>query len=81
MADRQTILRGAEAEGFDIGYWDAPSETEKSLGLIYNTCLCTLMLEVYYRYLPTYQEKAVTEEQPVFVEEDPVPVTVIVPSG
>ena len=21
-----------------------------------NTCLCTLMLEVYYRYLPTFQK-------------------------
>jgi len=80
LADRQTVMEGAGPDGVDIGYWDAPSETEKSLGLIYNTCLCTLMLEVYYRYLPTYQEKAVTEEQPVFVEKDPVPITVIMPN-
>lgn len=79
LAGRQTVLTGARAGGFDVGYWDAPSETEKSLGLVYNTCLCTLMLEVYYRYLPTYQEKAITAEPAVGREFEGVPVTIVMP--
>jgi len=53
------------------GHWSSPSEkygdkkNEGSEGhikskspldvYIYSTCLCTLMLEVYYRYLPTFK--------------------------
>lgn len=34
------------------GYWPDPAGNRHSPGKIYNTCLATLMLEVYYRYLP-----------------------------
>jgi len=37
------------------GHWDSPSERETEIGPVYCTTLCTLMLEVYYRYLPMYQ--------------------------
>jgi hypothetical protein len=40
---------------FDIGHWDSPSEKEHKGGEIQVTTLCTLMLEVYYRYLPTFK--------------------------
>ena len=34
-------------------------------GRIYNTSLATMILEVYYRHMPIYQEKAATEEFPL----------------
>jgi|GEM_PF-827366 hypothetical protein len=38
------------------GHWDVPPKSnEGKHGLAYSTSLCCLMLEVYYRYLPTYQ--------------------------
>jgi hypothetical protein len=40
----------------DIGYWDSPASTELTggNGRVMDTILCTLMLEVYYRHLPTF---------------------------
>ena len=54
LVQSQTVLQGAGIDGKDIGYWEAPGGKEKH-GLVYNTTLCALMLQVYYRYLPTYQ--------------------------
>jgi hypothetical protein len=34
------------------GSWPNPPGNPHSEGTLYNTCLATLMLEVYYRYLP-----------------------------
>ncbi|MDB4537560.1 hypothetical protein N9230_02990 [Akkermansiaceae bacterium] len=34
------------------GWWPEPTGNHHSAGKTYNTCLATLMLEVYYRYLP-----------------------------
>lgn len=36
----------------DDGSWPNPAGNKHSAGTIYNTALATLMLEVYYRYLP-----------------------------
>jgi hypothetical protein len=57
LVKNQIVLRGAGADGKDIGYWDLPAAEKKgiSTGLAFNTTLCCLMLEVYYRYLPTYK--------------------------
>jgi hypothetical protein len=40
-----------------IGFWDSPSKSEHTggNGRVMDTMLCTLMLEVYYRYLPTFK--------------------------
>jgi len=41
------------------GHWDLPAmskEKEFNQPPVYSTALCALMLEVYYRYLPTYQQ-------------------------
>ncbi len=40
-----------------IGFWDSPAENELTggNGRVMDTILCTLMLTVYYRYLPTFQ--------------------------
>ncbi|MDI6773988.1 MAG: terpene cyclase/mutase family protein [Verrucomicrobiota bacterium] len=37
----------------DIGYWDVDNGKG---GLVMDTTLCALMLQVYYRYLPTFQK-------------------------
>ena len=36
----------------DDGSWPNPQGNKHQAGPVYNTCLATLMLEVYYRYLP-----------------------------
>ena len=55
----QQIEKGAIADAtgkkVDIGHWESPSAGEHSGGVVQDTCLCTLMLEVYYRFLPSYQ--------------------------
>jgi len=40
---------------FDIGHWESPNPKEHSNGTVQITTMCTLMLEVYYRYLPTFK--------------------------
>jgi hypothetical protein len=42
----------------ETGYWDSPSATELTAGngRVMDTILCTLMLEVYYRHLPTFRQ-------------------------
>ena len=39
----------------DIGYWKPATDREWCSSHVYNTVFCALMLQVYYRYLPTYQ--------------------------
>ena len=52
---RDTLVKAQTADG----HWDAPGGTktqENGFGQAYPTALCCLSLEVYYRYLPIYQE-------------------------
>lgn len=56
-----TLLRAQAKDG----HWDRPSEREHSqhnYGAVYNTTMCALTLQVYYRHLPTFQEKAIEAE-------------------
>ena len=59
LCKQQIIEKGAiaDADGkmVDIGHWESPSKEELSGGLVQDTCLCTMMLEVYYRFLPSFQ--------------------------
>ncbi len=49
------ILRGQAEDGrFTIPGGHGPKDPVSKA--VYETCLCTLMLEVYYRYLPTTQK-------------------------
>ena len=59
----QTVLR-SQAEGEkNMGYWDSPGQKEHSDGRVQDTCLATLQLEVYYRYLRTQQRPGEREEE------------------
>ncbi len=51
---RDTLVKNQASDG----HWDAPGDdkTDSYGGPVYSTTLCCLMLEVYYRYLPIYQE-------------------------
>jgi hypothetical protein len=51
-------IEDAKGRLVDIGYWDTDATGHADGGeghKVMTTCLCTLMLEVYYRYLPTFQ--------------------------
>ena len=55
------------------GHWEGGDHG----GKVYTTTLCCLMLEVYYRYLPTYKQVvAVNEAKPTAMEADDVVVDV-----
>jgi prenyltransferase beta subunit len=57
ILEKQAI-EGPDGKPADIGHWESPSKSEHTGGVVQDTCLCTLMLEVFYRYLPSYQQVA-----------------------
>jgi hypothetical protein len=46
------LLTHQRRDGAATGSWDPEGEWAETGGRVYQTALCTLMLEVYYRYLP-----------------------------
>lgn len=54
LVEHQIVIEGGGVDGKNIGYWKSPSETE-DYGSVYDTTLCALQLQVYYRYLPTFK--------------------------
>lgn len=52
----KAALAGADGKRADVGHWESPAKSEHTGGVVQDTCLCTLMLEVYYRYLPSFKE-------------------------
>jgi hypothetical protein len=54
------LLEHQRRDGAAAGSWDPDGEWADIGGRVYQTALCTLMLEVYYRYLPLYSLDAVT---------------------
>jgi hypothetical protein len=49
---------------YDIGSWNSPSAVE-AYGKVYSTTLCAMMLQVYYRYLPTFALPATENDAPL----------------
>ena len=53
----KNAIEGPDGKMVDIGHWETPcGKGEHTGGLVQDTCLCTLMLEVYYRYLPSFKK-------------------------
>ncbi len=53
---------GPNGKMVDVGHWESPVKGEHSGGVVQDTALCTLMLEVYYRYLSTCQTMEIDPE-------------------
>ncbi|MEX2219603.1 MAG: hypothetical protein WD749_12690, partial [Phycisphaerales bacterium] len=53
-AVKKELLENQETEGGQAGSWDPLDRWTQTGGRVYQTAICTLTLEVYYRYLPMY---------------------------
>ena len=81
LVKHQTIIKdgimGPDGKPRDIGFWEMAQEISGHTdGDVMNTCLCTLQLEVYYRYLPTYKPPEATDGGDVAEAKDDVKVNV-----
>ncbi|MGE0479919.1 MAG: carboxypeptidase regulatory-like domain-containing protein [Phycisphaerae bacterium] len=54
------LLRMQATDGAAAGSWPPDGEWAAVGGRVYQTAICTLMLEVYYRYLPLYAAPSAT---------------------
>jgi hypothetical protein len=63
------LLNHQRTDGGATGSWDPADEWSQLGGRLYQTAICTLMLEVYYRYLPLY---TLNLTQPIAVPDDAV---------
>jgi hypothetical protein len=48
------LISSQETDGSEAGSWDPLDRWSRIGGRVYQTAMCTLSLEVYYRYLPLY---------------------------
>jgi len=62
----------------EIGSWISPGEKEHGPGELMDTILCCLMLEVYYRYLPTFKPvKHEEEDEEIGDEEEDLEIDIV----
>jgi hypothetical protein len=52
---KKELLAHQRGEGAATGSWDPLDRWSLTGGRVYQTAICTLSLEVYYRYLPMYE--------------------------
>ncbi len=67
----KALVQNQIVEG-PLGHWEGGDHG----GAVYTTALCCLMLEVYYRYLPTYNYVEREKEPPVAAKSDDLVVDV-----
>ncbi len=60
---KRSLLSLQNQSGIDAGSWPANGTWGGYGGRVYSTAIATLSLEVYYRYLPVYQQVAELEPQ------------------
>lgn len=56
---REFLIRTQERSGHETGSWHFPDEHGDQAGRLYSTAMAIMTLEVYYRYLPLYDTRAV----------------------
>ncbi len=56
---RDYLISTQAREGHPAGSWFFRSQQSDAGGRLYNTAVATMILEVYYRFMPLYGEKAV----------------------
>jgi len=59
---RDHLVRTQVSDGIETGSWDVTDPHGTAGGRLYQTCLCIMTLEVYYRHLPIYQRDKVKVE-------------------
>lgn len=57
---QQELLARQLTSGRDSGSWDPTGQWARVGGRVYQTAICALTLEVYYRYLPTFLDAYAT---------------------
>jgi len=62
---KKTLLQTQKRQGSKAGSWPADGVWGGYGGEVYSTAMATLNLEVYYRYLPLYQQLAKANQQPL----------------
>ncbi len=58
LAMREHLVRSQERRGHENGSWYFADKHGDQGGRLYNTAMSLLILEVYYRYLPIYGDRA-----------------------
>jgi hypothetical protein len=53
---RDYLVEKQSQNGHEAGSWFFDQEYSKVGGRLYTTCMCAMMLEIYYRYSPLYQQ-------------------------
>jgi len=59
-----------------IGYWDYEEAHTMNDGFLFRTAIVTLQLEVYYRYLPTYQPVTVIDSETILENPDDIDILI-----
>jgi hypothetical protein len=59
---RDFLIQTQSTEGHERGSWYFYDPHGAGGGRHYTTAVCIMMLEVYYRYMPLYGQRAVDEE-------------------
>ena len=63
---RERLIAEQASEGHEAGSWYYPHQHSEVGGRLYNTCMALMTLEVYYRYMPLYQQsQSVALRQPI----------------
>lgn len=63
---RDHLVKSQDKEGAAAGSWTpGRGHAEEKGGRLYTTSLSCMTLEVYYRYLPLYGDKAANDEFPL----------------
>jgi hypothetical protein len=65
---RDYLVKSISKEGLERGSWFFDSGNDlgtETGGRLYDTSLCCMTLEVYYRYMPLYDEKASADPFPL----------------
>ena len=59
---RDMLINSQVKQGDDAGSWYYSGNHGEAGGRLMSTCLCAMTLEVYYRYLPVYQQKNLDQD-------------------
>jgi hypothetical protein len=59
---RERLISTQERVGHQTGSWYFESQQSAAGGRLYNTAMATMILEVYYRFMPLYGEEAVEQK-------------------